>query len=296
MKSIKEKYRQFLNTDRGADSYNQFKRLLYTEEDSLVQTLNNNVLQHLPIVQKEKLKICDIGGGDGDRITRILSYLNAKFKIRFKLDFVEQSKQYIDAFDAAKINEFAKTRKIHGLFENADLQPSYDLVFLIHSIFAFSIGKAAEQILSITNQDGKIVVVSNSSKSFLGGLKVLVDEEYDDRRYEIDDLQKDLRKNNISFTPLSFETKWAIGMKNYEEHLKTILEWITLDEFEALSQIKKKEVFEYIKGKTIERDNRIFFVEDEVVLVIPALVSQKEKSGKVIEDILVSKTTEQSRN
>lgn len=81
MKSVKETYRQFLNTDAGIKFYHDFKEILYSPADSLVQTIDNLVLQHLPYMDQDYLEVCDTGGGDGRRISRILRYLHEKFQI-----------------------------------------------------------------------------------------------------------------------------------------------------------------------------------------------------------------------
>src|SRR5215470_5734275 len=127
MKSIRKTYCQFLNTDIGAKTYNKFKDILYTEEDSLVQTLNNHILQNLPVLQRPILNVCDIGGGDGKRVTLILQYLHAKFQERFSLDFIEQSGLYVKAFDPTVLSSFCEPRKHHALFESVLLpERSYD--------------------------------------------------------------------------------------------------------------------------------------------------------------------------
>ena len=74
--SIKSAYRQFLDTQRGAQTYDEFKRILYGNEDSLVQTLNNIVLQKLPAISRDEVAVCDIGGGNGKRIKRTLAFLH----------------------------------------------------------------------------------------------------------------------------------------------------------------------------------------------------------------------------
>jgi hypothetical protein len=174
VRSIKEAYRQYFNTDSGTAAYNAFKRLLYTEEDTLVEAINSNILQSLPFIRKDVINVCDIGGGDGNRIIRILKYLYAKYQMDYRLDFIEQSQQYIDAFDTKPISEFGVTKKYPDLFENVALPGRYDLVFLIHSIFAFENWKAVDKILSLPNcEDSKIIVVSNAPGSFLGELSSL---------------------------------------------------------------------------------------------------------------------------
>lgn len=269
MKSIKEQYRRFLNTENGARTYNTFKRILYSEEDSLVQIVDNDVLQDLPLVRKNSLAVCDIGGGDGNRIIHILKYLHGKFHIRFQLDFVEQSRPYIDAFNSAPIDDFTDTSVFHGLFEEVALRNDYDLVFLIHSIFAFENGKAMGKVLSLPTRDGNIIVVSNSPTSFLAGLKSLIDEGYDDERYEIDRVCDELDDRKINYCNITFQTRWAIENEDYDDDIATMLEWLSLGSFRSFSAEKKKAIFAYISHNTIQANGRTFFSEDEVIVVVP---------------------------
>jgi hypothetical protein len=197
-------------------AYDQFKRLLYTEEDSLVEGLNNNVLQHLPVICRDFLEVCDIGGGDGRRIIRILRFLYEKFALRFRLDFVEQSPCLMRAFDVDQIADCVDVREFEMLFEDAELRGGYDLVFVIHSMFAFQDTAAVDKILSLPNSHGIVIAVSNAPNSFVAGLKKLFDADYEDRRFEITDLVKTLEDRNQAFQTIPFVTRWAIGSRRQQ--------------------------------------------------------------------------------
>lgn len=270
MNSIKEAYRDFLNTPFGADVYRKFKYILYTAQDSLVQTLDTQILQFLPAVQGESVRVCDIGGGDGVRAASILTFLHGKFRNHFELDFIEQSEFYVREFRRHLPQDFCRTQVLHSLFENTALpQQYYDLVLLIHSIFAFENGKALDKVLSLRNPNGKVVVVSNAPNSFLGGLKRLVDQSFKDKRYEIDELQSSLDREGVRFLAWPFETTCAIERSQWEQDISVILNWISLGRFPSFTTEKKREIFSYIDDNTAAEKNRIFFSEKEVVLVIP---------------------------
>ena len=272
MSSIKKAYRDFLNTHEGANVYRQFKRLLYARNDSLVQWLNPSVFQTLPAVRGLKVRVCDIGGGDGDRITRILQFLQSRFGNRFHLDFIEQSALYVSEFDPAPLSQFCRTKVHHKLFEETELSAkSYHLVLLIHSIFAFENGNSTEKVLALRRDGGSIVVVSNASKSFLGGLKRLTDYGYEDRRFEIDDLERTLRKLQIPYQRRTTQTEWAIERKTWRQDMSVILDWISLGRFKSFPTSKCKEIESYIYKRGRERNSKTFFKEEEVVLVIPSV-------------------------
>lgn len=270
MNSIRKKYCEFLDTQNGVKVYQSFKKYLYGENDSLIQVLNNEVLQNLKMLEKEELHICDIGGGDGRRIKQILNFLSEKFQLRFKLDFIEQSKVLIDNFNTLSIENYCETRKIHKLFEETKLSQQYDIIFLVHSIFALDNGKAIGKILSLRKEDGKIVVLSNSPDSFLARLKCITDENYQDKRYEIDDFRNSLKRFGVKFFTKNSQTKWAIPKKDFANFTSILLEWITLGEYDFYSLDKKKAILEYLECNRTESVSRFFFNEKEEILIIPS--------------------------
>ena len=267
MQSVKRAYCEYLNTDGGAEIYRAFQRIVYARNDSLVARLNNHFLRYLTLPRRETLRACDIGGGDGHRIARIIEFLHREFGKRFHLDFIEQSKHYIDMFDAAAIGRSCETTKIHNLFENVTLpRSSYDLVFLIHSIFAFSGRAALSKVLSLRNKAGKIIIISNAPGSFLGGLKKLVDEEFSDERYEVDGVERDLQRRLVLYDCYEFQTTWSIEPEGRQ--LDTILEWISLGRFKGFDSDKKRAIYSYIDENGVIEKGMQRFVERERILIV----------------------------
>ena len=276
MNSIKQAYRDFLNTPEGAALYRQFKQLLYARQDSLVQWLNASVLLTLPAARKLNVRVCDIGGGDGNRITRILQFLKSKFKNRFHLDFIEQSALYVSEFNPETLTKFCRTKVNHCLFEDAKLSVgSYDLVLLIHSIFAFENGDSTEKVLSLRRKGGNIVVISNAPNSFLGGLKRLTDAGYSDKRFEIDDLKRSFRKLGVNFKQESTFTEWAIDKKTWRRDIGIILNWISLGRYDSMPPHRQREIRDYIRRRGKKSGSRTFFKEEEIILTIPDTKQKK---------------------
>ncbi|NER29689.1 MAG: hypothetical protein F6J89_19250 [Symploca sp. SIO1C4] len=274
-KSIKQSYLEYLNTITGIRNYTNFKTTLYSPNDTLVQ----EIIQKLPhdfsavtFEASKRLKICDIGGGDGNRMFKIIQYLSKQFDINCQLDFIEQSLPFCQKFEnLCKSNkELAETRIHNDLFEKIIIPNyCYDLVFLIHSIFAFNDNFALKKILALPNHSGTIIIVSNSPDSFLAGLKKIIDEYYIDFRYEIDDLIKDLNKQNINYHSYFFETKWSVNMDEEQLYLSTIKNWLSLGRYTSLSNEKQQEIDEYIQQNTKYLDGQRHFVENEIALFIP---------------------------
>lgn len=268
--SIKDAYCSFLNTRHGADVYRQFKRILYGSADSLIQVLDTQIFEHLISTRRSPVRICDIGGGDGERVMSIVAFLHEKFQSRIEIDFIEQSVLYVREFKRRQQSDYCETRAHCARFEHVDFHSQrFDLVLLIHSIFAFENGNSVDKIISLRDAHGNIVVASNDTNSFLGGLKLLVDEGFDDRRYEISDLKQALLARGIRFREFTFQTEWAIERKNYDRDVLLILDWITLGRYSLFTQAKKNDVLDYIDSQSQREENRCFFRENEIVLVIP---------------------------
>ena len=270
MDSVKTAYCSYLQTAAGARTYNEFKRLLYTGIDSLVEVLGRDVIDQMAFLCRDSLRVCDIGGGDGRRISSILGHMHEQYQNTYELDFIEQSSVYTDAFKDNPVGEFCRTQIHNNLFEETDLPyADYDLVLLIHSIFAFDNGQSVDRVLALRKPEGRVIVVSNAPNSFLGGLKKLVDEDFSDQRYEIDNLEDSLASRGMSCFRFSFATTFSLDSDVESTEVQTLLEWITLGRFAGFSDLAKNGVYEYLRASSSCVAGRMHFREDEVVLVIP---------------------------
>ncbi len=271
MTSVKQAYCDFLNTSEGINLYRQFKRLLYGQDDSLVQWLNSSIIEHLTSAKEPLVKVCDIGGGDGERINKILCCLQGKFRNTFKLDFIEQSPLYAADFDPKPLATFCETEIYKKRFEEIILpEQEFDLIFLIHSIFAFDNGSSISKVLSLRRPNGKVIVVSNSPGSFLGGLKCIVDEELADKRYELDDLEFALQKRGINYERNTIVTEWSITNERLKGGMDILLNWISLGRYNSFSALKKQEIDEYISCLGTTNGVETTFREEDVALTIPS--------------------------
>jgi len=271
MGSVKKQYCSFLRTEHGSKIYNDFKDILYSQFDSLVVKLCSDYLYRISLLKEHEINICDIGGGDGKRIIQILSYLHSKYKNNFNLDFVEQSPIYCKVFDESNrsIRSFSHIKIFDDYFENLSLNSQYDVIFLIHSIFAFDNGNSINKIISLLKTDGKIIAVSNSPSSFLAKLKLIVDSEYSDNRYEINDLENSLSMHSYKYSKFTFITDWIISKQNIEKELEIIFDWISLGEYYHYPKSKKDELLNYALNECTLSNNKYYFREEEVVLIIP---------------------------
>jgi hypothetical protein len=249
--------------------YRCFKRILYSDRDSLVTTLHRSVLPRIAATRQERVRLCDIGGGDGARLEHIVTRLHDMFDNEYEADFVEQSAIYAADF-ARRVKPPSLTARVHGaLFEDVALPAaSYDIVFLIHSIFAFANGAAIEKVLALPRCGGNAIVVSNAGDSFLAGLKRLVDADFNDARYEISDLALSLEVHGVTFSTQTFDTSWEITNQEWRGAASIILDWISLGRYETFEKRRKREIVEYLYDQSTPTRAGRAFHETEVVLVL----------------------------
>ncbi len=274
MASLRKAYNQFLNTEEGGVVYNAFKDVLYSPSDSLAQKISHELIRHLLPDQKDKTSICDIGGGDGKRMAYILSYLTRQYPdLKFKLDFIEQSEYFCCEFEERRKKEIpgVEVTIYHGFFENVVdtlAQGSYDIVFLIHSIFAFQDDDIVSKISSLVKpEDGKIVFISNAQNSLLAKLKQVLDQGYADKRIEIDDIKAALSARNIAYSSFTLDTNFSISQKDIETSFNKILNWLSLGRFQDASGARVMKDLLLSLGKT--EGGVHYFTEQEEVLIIP---------------------------
>jgi Methyltransferase domain len=271
LESVKSEYKGFLNTLHGVKRYNEFKTILYSNPDSLINRFNCDFLNREFVPNKETLNICDIGGGDGKRIIQILQYLNQTYNNHFFLDFIEQSDIFCNSFIKSKsvIQSFSRVEVQNRLFEDSILNKKYDFIFLIHSIFTFQNPGSINKLLSFLNANGKIILFSNAQGSFLGMLKKILDNVYDDKRLEINDVKKNLKTLEINFQSSSFNTKWRIHSNDFKTKTDIILDWLSLGNFNKFSNDRKDEIYSMIIDSTEYINDEYWFKEKEEIIVIP---------------------------
>ncbi len=280
MKSVKEEYKKYLQTVFGTKSYNAFKEILYSQNDSLISYFNKNILRRF-LPETENINICDIGGGDAKRLIQIGTFLkNYDNKKKLSLDLIEQSKEFCKQ---AKIkllenNPFVEVSIFNQLFENYSKDSKYHLIFLIHSIFAFQDTNSIIKVFNSLAEDGKVVLFSNASDSFLATLKQLIDTHFNDSRFEINEIENLLIKNEVGFEKYQFNTEWSVKSNEFELKMELILEWLSLGHFKAFSASQKNKIFTRIIDLAHLENDSYFFKEKEEILIIPKIEINQDLS------------------
>jgi len=268
--SVKTEYKNFLNTKEGAALYNKFKRILYGEPDSLIEYFNCNFLTDKFVPHREKLNICDVGGGDGKRIMQILGFLHKKYSKYFHLDLIEQSSVFCRSFEnnLNKITPYSTVNIQNCLFEEVNFSRKYDFIFLIHSIYTLKDSNNILKLLQSLNPDGKIILFSNAEDSFLGALKKELDKGYSDKRFEINNIKESLNNFSISYNSYNFYTKWSIAEKDVYSRMLIILQWLSLGRFSSFSEHRKQEIFDLIFDMATSKNGKYYFKEKEEIIII----------------------------
>jgi hypothetical protein len=268
--SVKDRYKNYLKTKEGVETYNEFKDILYNRPDSLIETLFSRYISKLGL--KEAITICDVGGGDGKRIIDLTNKIRHAFNCRVDLDFIEQSGLMCRMFSQSikRTGCFNKAKIFNSQIENSQLQlqDKYDIVFLIHSIFCFNSFSIIQKLYNRLNKNGVLVLLTNSGESFLGTLKSRLDSEYADKRYELTDLRLDLDRNGFEFSESSFDTNIVIKENQLEENISVILRWLSLGEYDSLDFWRKTSAIEAVRQLGKHRPGEYLFTETEKVLLL----------------------------
>ena len=169
---------------------------------------------------------------------------------------------------AEQIKDFCEIQIYTKEIEDSFLSNTYDIVFLIHSIFCFSNFSVFEKIFSRVKENGVLYVVSNSSSSFLSKLKKKLDSQYEDERYEINNLVSDIKVSGLKYSKYNFKTAWKLTNQDVDNKIASILEWLSLGEFQSFSTSKQLQIIEFAKSLAVKVDNEYIFSEDEIILEI----------------------------
>lgn len=280
MKSVKDEYKIYLQTIAGTEIYRSFKEILYSKNDSLVSYFNNEILKDI-LPEQKQIKICDIGSGDAKRLISIGSFIKSLHKNEsLFLDMIEQSSEFCNQArnNLSKENPFNDFNIINQLFENQALESDYDLIFLIHSIFAFKDSTSINKVFDGLSNDGKVVLFSNAEDSFLANLKESIDNNFIDSRLEINTVEELLVKNKIGFDKFQFNTEWSISYQDFEAKINILLEWLSLGHFKNFSSAQKNAIYSLIIDLARSENEYYHFTEKEVILVIPATEIKKNDS------------------
>jgi SAM-dependent methyltransferase len=232
---VKEKYKDYLNTREGADTYNGFKQILYGTPDSLVLRLGDGIAERL---ERKNINVLDVGGGDGKRL-RLLRSLLGERGVESIVRLIEPSGIFTDdlkqSLAASKPPEPIEV--IRSTFEAYEANRRYDLMLLVHSIFTFKDRAYIDQIGRSLKPDGLLVVASNDTDSFLTQLKAVTDATFGTKRREIASVWQDLEQAGYSLEFVrSTTTSAAVCMENGQlnENGKLLLRWIALRDWEDI--------------------------------------------------------------
>jgi SAM-dependent methyltransferase len=229
--TIKTEYKQYLDGEDGADTYNAFKKILYGEPDSLVP----QVFQALSpgLGPARGLSILDVGGGDGKRAIALAGLLQAR-GMRARITVVEPSEAFTSDL---KRKGTAGIEVVRSSFEEFATTERFDLVIFLHSIFTFEDDLYLRKAKELLKPGGSMCIVANAPDSFLAQLKAIVDEGRGLRK-EIDSVFKDLEGNGWRYKTTDVRTRFGgcVQERRLTEKGLLVLEWIALRPVSALSE------------------------------------------------------------
>jgi len=249
---VKQSYQDFLETEEGARSFNAFKRILYSEEDSKVKRIADIILRGN---ENDHLSILDIGGGNGKRLSQLQHILN-EHDIVVDATIVEPSKAFVR-------NIPPEFKVIHAKYEDTDIPEQFDLALMIHSFYCFH---DISYVGKLRQNAGIIYIAGNSPGSFLGGLKKIIDPS---PRREIDQVVAELEQAGFTTKTQCFDTVFP-NLLN-KDHLNQkgieVLNWMSLGQYDHFSKEKRREIRNYV----IEHSHPKYTIEREQVTIATTL-------------------------
>ena len=265
--SARAEYRHFLATEKGSQLYRRFRNLLYGEEDALVTSIAERVMTGCLFRGRSDLTVSDVGCGDGERTSRFCQHLVSQGSYG-RLCLIEQSPVYVRDLGRRVFPSGWTTSVYHQRFEEYTAQELSDLVLVVHSIFGMEELNLVEKIVALKTDDGVIVIASNASTSLLGRLKRVLDMEFACARLEVDGIECRLEQLSVDFRVERFFTTWSVETERVAEVECLLGDWLGLGRYGSLGARVRDEFVDLVRSSGAVRDGRIYWREEERVLVI----------------------------
>lgn len=249
MQDEKVQYKKYLNDRKGADQYNEFKKILYGQPDSLVVKIFAFLF---PFVKKRKnLKILDVGGGDGKRLRQLIDLLKSK-NIDVSATLVEPSKTFTDDCRQAVKGSHYDIKIVRSLIEDYKTTEKFDLILMIHSFYSFRDFPIFEKMSSMLERGGRLIIIGNDADSFLAKLKRITGRRRKGSRKDIDFIFSELKRNKFKYKVKKEKTIFDDCLKDGKLTAdgQLIVSWIALSDYSQIPPDMKKEILELFQGES----------------------------------------------
>lgn len=262
MQDEKTEYKKYLDARKGADQYNEFKKILYGQPDSLVPKIFAFIFPY--IKKRKRIKILDIGGGDGKRLRQLVDLLESK-NIETNATLVEPSKAFTD--DCLKTIKGSRydIEVVDSLFEDFKSKEKFDLILMIHSFYAFRDFPIIKKVSSLMAKDGYSFIAGNDDDSFLAKLKKISESRRKGKRKEISFIFSDLEHNKFKYGVKKIGTTFDNCVRNNKltDNGRLLVSWMMLEDYSKISSDIRKEIFSVFRKEC--RNSKI--TEKEVFIL-----------------------------
>jgi SAM-dependent methyltransferase len=265
--SIVAAYQGFLNTRRGATAFRRYRELVYGSpvNDTLVAALIPIIVANERIARAPTLRVCDIGGGDGARVALIVKTIEEKFKSTCHVDLVDPSEPLVDIAERSQGWRRGQLRIFNAKIEDVTLPGKYDLVLLLHSIYAQVPGHAVSRLPDLLRSGGVAVAVANLADGFVGQMKEVLDAPYADAKYEHGQFLEDLVRSGLPFERHSIRTRCALRVP---ADVDACLHWLSSGRYKELSNTHRLRLQRFLRARGHQLGARLLLEEHEEVLVV----------------------------
>ncbi len=204
-------------------NFRKFKKI--THEESLIA---KEIIKNVNI--KEGDKILDVGCASGDLSKSLI-------KDSRNITFLD-----VDEFDFSDQEEF-----IHSSFEEARIDKKYDFILTSHvwghfwrnRTFNFCFNKA----MDLLKNKGKLIIVHNSNKDFMGDLLEFSKEIFEDIEFDVfvDDVLKD-RDYSVDYFNVDLKAKTYEELAELVQVLIIVPDELYYEKFDKIVEFLKKKL------------------------------------------------------
>lgn len=216
--------------------------------------------------------MADIGGGDGARITNLLTKAHKDFPtLHFDLTFIEPSHTGFPVaqkrFDG--LCAFVTAQAQNTRFEEAHLPPgAQDFVLFCHSIYTFSNDSTIRRIADLKKDAGTTLVIGNHPASLLKKLNERMHVGFTEKRYELTDFLNDLSRLEIPYAQQEEPTRFHVDEPAFNDYAAAILTMTSMGAYPSFLPKEKEEAHDFLRSLAVKREGTTLHYEETEVFVL----------------------------
>lgn len=236
-----ESYCKFLRTEKGVLSYGNFRSFYYGETDAVVE-LVSALLRGLN-GEGTPVSICDLGGGDGYRLSRIL--MRSRMAPE-EVVVIEQSPMMAVGAKRTLRGCAVRQRVLCCRMEDLIWRGRFKVVLALHSMFTLEPAIGWGVVNEMKEDAGLAIVASNSEDGFLGRAKARIDAYLGEARQEVGAYLRIREKGCERRLVKEVRRSLVISWEAFEEFVRVAADWLSLGRSDSrVEEFVREEAFQH---------------------------------------------------